>query len=265
MSLIMLRVLKSYCSWKQEDIIVKNIPHAMSNEVYQVIHKVTNEMVLVRVYLDQNRADSLDLKISMEVGELGLGPKILSTCPEGSCEEWIKGRTMSYEEMLSVEYMEKLARAIRTLHDANITHNDLHHNNFMIDERNGVRLIDFEYAKRNSTVDDIIHDLANHFCEWMYNYNANDWHIPRPLGNKFEGLAMQFLTTYFDPQYPPEGFLERIVANQYQVHVRWVKWGLEYYDHTKDQKYLDYAIARARLDPSVLSMLSKETKLLSHL
>jgi serine/threonine protein kinase len=261
----MLSVLKSYCTWEEEDIVVKNIPHALSNEVYQVIHKSTNEMILVRVYLDQERAKSLDLKISKELGELGLGPKILSACPAGSCEEWIKGRTMSYEEMLSEEYMNKLASAIRVIHDAGITHNDLHHNNFMIDDTNAVRLIDFEYAKRNSTDTDILLDLANHFCEWMYNYNSEDWHIPRQLGDQFDDLAMRFLTTYYSPDDPPEGCLAAILAQQYHIHVKWIQWGLDFFDHTQEQKYLSYAVARARIDPDVMAAFSKETKWLAHL
>lgn len=262
----MLKVLKSYCPWNEEEIIIKNIPHALSNEVYQVIHKESNEMVLVRVYLDQDRTESLDLTIAKELGELGLGPKVLSTCHEGSVEEWIKGRTMSHDEMLSSEYMHKLAIAIKTLHDANITHNDLHHNNFMIEETNSdVRLIDFEYAKYNATKTDIAYDLANHFCEWMYNYNSEDWHIPHPLGDKSDALAIRFLTSYYQPLNIPEGCLEGILAQQSQVHKRWVQWGLDYFDHTQDQKYLTYAVARARLDPEVMSVFSKETRWLSHL
>lgn len=261
----MFTILKSYRPWEEHDIVVKKIPHALSNEVYQVIHKESNEMILVRQYLDQDRAKTLDLKISKEMGELGLGPKILSTCPEGSCEEWIHGRTMSHAEMLSEEYSNKLAKAIKTLHDARITHGDLHHNNMMIDERNNVRLIDFEYAKRNSSDVDIAKDLANHFCEWMYDYNSADWYIPRPLGEHFETLAMRFLSTYHSPDYPPDDALATILTQNYDIHTKWVQWGLEYFEHTGEQKYLDYAIARARLDPEVLLAFSKEAKWQAHL
>lgn len=262
----MLTVLKSYCPWKEEEIICKNIPHALSNEVYQVTHKESNDMVLVRVYLNQDRTTSLDLTIAKELGDLGLGPKVLSTCQEGSVEEWIKGRTMSHNEMLSPEYMDKLAVAIKTLHNAKITHNDLHHNNFMIEETNdGVRLIDFEYAKYNATDVEISFDLANHFCEWMYNYNSENWHVPHPLGETFDPLAERFLTSYYHPLDIPEGCLEAILAQQFQVHKRWVQWGLDYFDHTQEAKYLTYAVARARLDPEVMAVFSKETRWLAHL
>lgn len=258
-------ILKSYRPWDESDIIVKNVPHALSNEVYQVIHKETKEMVLVRLYLDRERAKTLDLNIPKEMGDLGLGPRILSTCPEGSCEEWINGRTMTYSEMMSEEYSNKLARAVKTLHGARITHGDLHHNNMMIDENNNVRLIDFEYAKRNSTDIDIAKDLANHFCECMYDYGSDDWHIPRPLGDQLEPHSMRFMTTYYSPEVPPQDCLSIIFAQNYDIHVKWVRWGLDYYEATSEQKYLDYAIARARMDPDVMATFSKEAKWQAHL
>lgn len=262
----MRKVLKSYrpC-WKENDILVKNIPHALSNEVYEVTHKESGEMVLVRVYLDQDRAKTLDLKIPKEMGELGLGPKIFSTCPEGSCEEWIQGRTMTHAEMLSEEYSNKLAQALRILHDARITHGDLHHNNIMIDDTNEVRLIDFEYAKRDSTSADIAKDLANHFCEWMYDYNSDKWYIPKLLGDDFDDLAMRFLHAYYDPDTPPADCLDEILLQNFDIHVKWVKWGLDYFEHTQEQKYLSYAVARARLDPEVMAMFSKESRWQAHL
>lgn len=34
-----------------------------------------------------------------------------------------------------------------------------------------VKLIDYEY----STLNDVAFDVANHFCEWAYNYHSGAW------------------------------------------------------------------------------------------
>jgi hypothetical protein len=47
--------------------------------------------------------------------------------------------------------------------------------------------------------------------------------------------------------------------------MKWVQWGFDYFEHTQEEKYLAYAVARARLDPDVMTAFSKETKWMAHL
>ena len=133
-------------------------------------------------------------------------------------------------------------------------------NNILIDENNCIRLIDYEYAKRNATESDIVFDLANHFCEWMYNYDSHKWYIPHPLGNRLNDLMCKFLSIYYDPLDIPMDCVKNIEIQTFLVHKKWVQWGIDYYDHTQKEKYLVYAFARAQVDPQVMELFSEETR-----
>eukprot|EP00124_Ichthyophonus_hoferi_P003725 Ihof_evm2s343 gene=Ihof_evmTU2s343 len=51
-------------------------------------------------------------------------------------------------------------------------HNDLQAGNIMADPDHEIHLIDFEYANYNF----VAYDIANHFCEWMFDYQSiKEW------------------------------------------------------------------------------------------
>ena len=91
-------------------------------------------------------------------------------------------------------------------------------------------VIDFEYAAPNPRA----YDLANHFCEWMYNYHSNTPHIPN-LG-EYPTIAerFRFLEAYAahgsgtkEEKEETVKLLEKEIKEWRVVnHAFWCAWGV---------------------------------------
>ncbi len=66
-----------------------------------------------------------------------------------------------------------------------------------------------------------------------------------------------FLTQYLGSQKAEFEFVMRIREKMYDCHMKWVKWGLDYYEATGTPYYLHYAEHRARMDERVLDHYGK--------
>ncbi|KAL4431584.1 hypothetical protein ABPG77_001426 [Micractinium sp. CCAP 211/92] len=55
-----------------------------------------------------------------------------------------------------------------------------------------VKLIDYEY----STLNDVAFDVANHFCEWAYNYHSDEAHVFHESWLPSEDQQLQFCRAY---------------------------------------------------------------------
>jgi cytidyltransferase-like protein len=228
------------------DVAVEKNEDCLTNEVFFVTNNTTKEKVLVRKFL------SLGPKTISLIQEIPTAPKILFYCDTGTVEEFIYGHTMTYEEMISPKYSAQIAVALRKLHDSGFIHLDLHHKNMIVDVNNNVRFVDFEYAEKS---DDIYIDLANHFCEYSYQYDTDDWYCPKQPTN-MELLMNDFLTHYLGHS-PDFTFVMKIREQMFNCHVKWVKWALDYYEMTGTPYYLHYAEHRARVDKRVLNIFGK--------
>ena len=230
------------------NVAVEKNEDCLSNEVFFVTNNATGETVIVRKFV--SRETIMDISLIQQIPS---SPKILFHCDSGTVEEFIHGHTMTYEEMISPEYSSKIAIGLRKLHDAGFIHMDLHHKNMIVDTNNDVRFIDFEYAEKS---DDICKDLANHFCEYVYQYDTEDWYEPK-LPINMDQLMNAFLTEYLHQKQPDFAFVMKIKEKMFNCHMKWVKWALDYYERTGMQYYLLYADYRARMDERVLDHFGK--------
>jgi len=230
---------------------VSQVSHSLSNYVFIVKNNETNETVIVRKYIMNPR---ISPSVIEQLGGLGFGPKLLFHCNQGTVEEFIDGRNMKYEEMISDEYSSKIAKQMKCLHNAGFVHLDLHHNNMLIDNQNTVRFIDYEYCD-TATEDNCNLDIANHFCEWAYDYNTDNWFVPKPTKNMVQHM-IRFLKNYHAFE-PTAQRLINIQKAMNVMHCRWIEWALLYYETTKKDIYMNYARERAMVNDFVYNKYGK--------
>jgi cytidyltransferase-like protein len=225
--------------------------HALSNYVFIVHNNDTNEKVIIRKYILQPR---ISPSIISHIGSLGFGPKLLFHCEEGTVEEFIDGRKMTHAEMISDDYSKQIACQLKNLHQAGYTHLDLHHNNMLIDNTNTVRFIDYEYCE-DATPDNCILDIANHFCEWSYDYDRKDWFVLKPIDNAMQHM-IQFVRHYLGTEPSAQYILD--IQNAMNIsHRRWIDWALVYYETTKNEIYMKYANERAKVNDIIYNIYGK--------
>jgi thiamine kinase-like enzyme len=221
---------------------VTQVSHALSNYVFIVHNNDTNETVIIRKYMSPPR---VSLSVISHIGTLGYGPKILFSCEEGTVEEFIDGRKMTYAEMISDVYSKQVACQLKLLHQAGYTHLDLHHNNMLIDSTNTVRFIDYEYCQDASN-DNCILDIANHFCEWSYDYDTTDWFLLKPIDNSIQHM-IRFVHNYLGTEPNAQYILD--IQNAMNIsHRKWIDWALSYYEITKNEIYMKYANERSMVN-----------------
>jgi cytidyltransferase-like protein len=244
-------ILSSYNpDWNDCDI--RQFHHALSNRVFMVRNNKTNETVIVREYIIK---PTIDYDIIQKIGDLGHGPKILFRCETGTVEEFIPGRKMSYQEMVSDNYSPKIALQMRKLHDAGFAHLDLHHNNMIIDDNDNVRLIDFEYFQE-LTEETRKLDIANHFCEWMYDYDTEDWFKIKRMDDNRRNQMIYFIAHYLGEE-PSAKYMNEITETMNVSHIKWMDWALTYYANTGADVYMKYANERATVSEHILDRYGK--------
>jgi len=119
-------------------------------------------------------------------------------------------------------------------------HNDIHEGNCLYDRQaknkrgsrgkkeNNLRLIDFEYASYNYK----LYDHANHFCEWMFNYdqpNSTTGYIYNINNWPSETQIIYFLKHYCKEagcEFDKEKMVEEIKKFAMVSHIYWFLWSL---------------------------------------
>ena len=92
-------------------------------------------------------------------------------------------------------------------------------------------------------------DMANHFCEWMTDYNLPDSHILRLAWHPSEQQQRVFVKTYLQARFGQEPTEEEVERLRVQVHkhelfsnMHWFLWGLLQYQVSDiDWDYRGYA------------------------
>ena len=103
----------------------------------------------------------------------GFGPKVLSYFNKGRIEEWIESNQILDSRNIKGNFIINVANKLRLFHDKiNMNHNDLSLTNILIKE-SSIVFINFEYVDKKN----IYFDIANFFCEFIYNYNSSEWYI----------------------------------------------------------------------------------------
>ncbi len=234
------------------DCSITQMQHALSNHVFIVKNNNTDETVIIREYIIK---PTIDYECIQKIGDLGHAPKILFRCETGTVEEFIPGRKMSYQEMVSDKYSQKIAIQMRKLHDNGFVHLDLHHNNMIIDETDNVRFIDFEYFQ-TLTEETRNLDIANHFCEWMYDYDLTDWFKIKHMDDNRRTKMIDFCRYYLCEE-PSAKYMSEIIDAMDISHKKWMDWALTYYANTGVDIYMKYANERATVNPYIMNLYGK--------
>jgi choline/ethanolamine kinase len=109
--------------------------------------------------------------------------------------------------------------------------------------------VDFEYAGYNYQA----FDIANHFCEWMYDYRSSDPHKMKLNLYPNENQQVDFLQSYIDAYSTSvethDNYLQKLKLDVYAFtlasHVMWGLWGLVQSGHSQiNFDYLSYGMER---------------------
>jgi len=180
------------------------------------------------------------------IQDCGFGAQVVQRLGWGRLEAWLPGRTMRRDDCDNSSVLAVLANELRRLHlEADRNHNDLNFTNVLIfdsDEPPTIHLLDFEYAGPL----DPPFDVANFFCEWMYDYESPRWFEPDLTRFPSDAQARSFVALYLgisdcnDDEV--SAFLKEVRKRVTHVHVFWIDWALKNFSDRDD--YIQYAEQR---------------------
>jgi len=223
------------------EIKITNIDTALSNYVYKVECKL--ETFILRIF--GNPYYNIDLQIYLN--KLNIYPKILFSNNKFSIEEFVDGKQLTLKDFTNVNIYRKIAQKLKKIHKKNITHNDLHYNNLLIDKKDEIHILDFEFAKKNSTYKDKMLDICNLFCEWMYDYSKDNWYDLDINNFPSKEIQLDFLK-YYDSNLDYQQSLKDINENLNICHSNWIEWSIEKYKRTNNIDYLLYCEKRIKVN-----------------
>lgn len=135
----------------------------------------------------------------------------------------------------------------KTKAEIGFCHNDLHEGNILqnISDKS-ITLIDYEYAAYNY----LSFDIANHFCEWMFDYDVN--HDPYftyiPSNWPSDKTIAMFLFFYYDSKHLDKVFIADQINEIKQFalvsHITWTLWALSMGVTDINFNYISFASAR---------------------
>ncbi|KAF7455801.1 choline kinase [Cryptosporidium felis] len=181
-----------------------------------------NPILFKRIYLWRDEAN-----IQMSRNNFPIDKNLYSTILEeiDRIEETILGEKYSTKRVSELSSKSPAFSLV-------FSHNDLQENN-LLQTQNNIRMIDYEYSAVNFAGADI----ANHFCEYIYDYR-NDG----PPYFKFnyenypsEELRRLFISVYlsqvFQKQVLPSNEIVRVMAKSIEVftlisHITWGLWSI---------------------------------------
>lgn len=143
------------------------------------------------------------------------------------------------------------------------SHNDLQYGNILrLSVSKELLFLDYEYAGTNY----IEYDFANHFCEWMANYNSSMPHILDQSLYPSKEVQLDFITHYINTQEKfgysrmakAEEILDRIPYFTAISHLLWGFWGIfrgTSLNVGNDFDYLAYGLARIQMYFEMRSLL----------
>ena len=179
----------------------------------------------------------------------GFGAQVVHRFDWGRLETWLSGRPMRRDDCDNSEVLEVLAKELRRLHAVTgRNHNDLNFTNVLVYDSDGpltIHLLDFEYAGPL----DPPFDVANFFCEWMYNHESPQWFEPDPTQFPSDEQIRSFIALYLQitdcTASEVSAFLREVQNRIPYVHTFWIDWALT--NFSDRDEYIQYAEHRKSL------------------
>ena len=183
------------------------------------------------------------------IQDCGFGAKVARRLDWGRLERWLPGRAMRREDCDNSQVLAVLAKELRRLHTVTgRNHNDINFTNVLVSYSADVattHLLDFEYAGPL----DPPRDVANFFCEWMYDHESSRWFEPDPTLFPSEEQARSFIAQYLEITDSASGavseFLKAVQARIPHVHAYWIDWAMS--NFSDRDEYVKYAELRQLL------------------
>ena len=183
------------------------------------------------------------------IQDCGFGAKVVHRLGWGRLEMWLPGRAMRREDCDNSQVLAVLANELRRLHTVTgRNHNDLNFTNVLVSYSLDVattHLLDFEYAGPL----DAPFDVANFFCEWMYDHESSRWFEPDPTLFPSEEQARSFIAQYLEitdsASSEVSAFLKEVQVRIPHVHTYWIDWAMNNFSDRNE--YVQYAELRQLL------------------
>ncbi|MGY8702489.1 MAG: hypothetical protein ACKVHH_07270 [Candidatus Poseidoniales archaeon] len=180
------------------------------------------------------------------IQDSGFGAHVVQRFDWGRLETWLPGRAMRREDCDNSQMLAALAHELRRLHTvAGRNHNDLNFTNVLvcdIGDPPTTHLLDFEYAGPL----DPPFDVANFFCEWMYDYQSPRWFELDSTRFPSDAQARSFVAQYLEITDCADGevsaFLKEVQARIPSVHTFWIDWAMN--NFSDQDEYVQYAEQR---------------------
>ncbi|HIF17066.1 MAG TPA: hypothetical protein EYQ85_07455 [Candidatus Poseidoniales archaeon] len=180
------------------------------------------------------------------IQDSGFGAHVVQRLDWGRLETWLPGRTMQRGDCDNNQMLAALAHELRRLHTvAGRNHNDLNFTNVLVCDSVDslvIHLLDFEYAGPL----DPPFDVANFFCEWMYDYQSPRWFEPDSTRFPSDAQARSFVAQYLEITDCTDGevsaFLKEVQTRIPSVHTFWIDWAMKNFSDLDE--YVQYAEQR---------------------
>jgi hypothetical protein len=180
------------------------------------------------------------------IQDCGFGAQVVQRLEWGRLEMWLPGRPMRREDCDNSLVLAALAQELRRLHAVTgLNHNDLNFTNVLVcdsDDSPTTHLLDFEYAGPL----DPPFDIANFFCEWMYDCGSPRWFEPDPTLFPSNMQTRSFIAQYLGITDCADGevsaFLKEVQARIPYVHTFWIDWAMT--NFSDQDEYVQYAKLR---------------------
>ncbi|MBT4065896.1 MAG: hypothetical protein HOE76_01585 [Euryarchaeota archaeon] len=183
------------------------------------------------------------------IQDCGFGAKVVHRLGWGRLEMWLSGRAMRRDDCDNSQILAELANELRRLHTVTgRNHNDLNFTNILVSYSLDVattHLLDFEYAGPL----DAPFDVANFFCEWMYDHESSRWFEPDSTLFPPEEQARSFIAQYLEitdsASSEVSSFLKEVQVRIPHVHTYWIDWAMNNFSDRNE--YVQYAELRQLL------------------
>lgn len=183
------------------------------------------------------------------IQDCGFGAQVMQRLEWGRLEMWLPGRPMRRKDCDNSKVLAALAKELRRLHTvAGRNHNDLNFTNVLVcdnDDSPTTNLLDFEYSGPL----DPPFDIANFFCEWMYDCGTPRWFKPDSTLFPSDIQARSFIAQYLGINDRNDGevsaFLKVVQARIPDVHTFWIDWAMT--NFSDQDEYVQYAELRQLL------------------
>jgi len=226
-------------------ILIESCALGLSNKNYKVSCDGHGPLLL-RVF-GPTASDSNSNE--MHIQGCGFGAQVIEWFEWGRLEMWLPGRPMQRKDCDNRKILASLAKELRRLHTVTErNHNDLNFTNILVcdsEDYPTTSLLDFEYAGPL----DPSFDIANFFCEWMYDCGSPRWFEPDSTMFPSDIQARYFIAQYLGlsniNDSEVSAFLKKVQTRIPDVDTFWIDWAMTYF--SDEDEYVQYAKLRQSL------------------